>query len=69
MISAVDALENAKTIVGKNGLNCIAGLIDDAALEAITTQSASDGILAGVPILVKDNIDVAGFSTIAGSLA
>ena len=69
MITVAVALENAKRIGGKDGVNCIAGLIGTEDAEQITAGSASEGPLAGVPILVKDNIDVAGFPTTAGSLA
>lgn len=69
MITAAQALEKAKQIGGRDGLNCIAGLIDSADVEQIAAKSTPDGPLAGIPVLVKDNIDVAGFPTTAGSLA
>ena len=69
MITVCMALEKATRIGGKTGLNCIAGLIETTDVEQIVAESAADGPLAGVPVLVKDNIDVAGFPTTAGSLA
>ena len=69
MISIYEALENATKIGGKTGLNCIAGIIDNKDVDRIVAKSSATGPLAGVPVLVKDNIDVAGFPTTAGSLA
>ena len=69
MITVINALEKATRIGGKTGLNCIAGLIETKDVEDIVAKSAAEGSLAGVPVLVKDNIDVEGFPTTAGSLA
>ena len=69
MISVKEALENATKTGGKTGLNCIAGLIETTAVEQAVAKSSEKGMLAGVPVLVKDNIDVEGFPTTAGSLA
>ena len=69
MISIYEALENATKIGGKTGLNCIAGIIDTKDADRIVANSSATGPLAGVPVLVKDNIDVEGFPTTAGSLA
>ena len=64
------ALALAESIGGKNRLNCIAEL-DETAAEQAKAQEADkqDGLLAGIPVLVKDNIDVKGLHTTAGSLA
>ena len=69
MITVINALQKATRIGGKTGLNCIAGLIETKDVEDIVAKSAAEGSLAGVPVLVKDNIDVEGFPTTAGSLA
>ena len=69
MIAVLEAIRRAKEIGGKNGLNCIAELDETAAEAGECVEKAQFPLLSDVPILVKDNIDVKGFHTTAGSLA
>ncbi len=64
-------LERLHKYGGKDGLNVLAQLNPLALEEAKALDAAEDrnGALFGLPILVKDNIDVCGMLTTAGSMA
>ncbi len=65
-------LERIERFDGKSGLNTIAELNEHAAEQAgkmDSMKTGRNGKLFGIPVLVKDNIDVSGLHTTAGSLA
>lgn len=66
------ALERIRERGGTNGLNCVAEVDSSAMMQAEqldARQRDPQALLWGVPVLVKDNIDVKGLRTTAGSLA
>lgn len=50
-------------------LNAVRAIDPNALAEAQAADQRRDGQLRGIPVLLKDNIDVAGMPTTAGSLA
>lgn len=67
-----EALRLAKELGGKNALNCIAEIDPTALVQAAELDrlpANERGALNGLPVLIKDNIDVCGLHTTAGSLA
>lgn len=65
-------IERIERLDGVNGLNTIAELNENAIEQAKKMDSMEtdrNGAMFGLPVLVKDNIDVCGLHTTAGSLA
>lgn len=67
-------LERIGRLDQSTGINAIVALNPDALADAraLDARFASDGmrgLLHGIPMLIKDNVDVAGLPTTAGSLA
>lgn len=65
-------LQRIADIGGRDGLNAVAELDETALAQARTLDNHADCRnlpLFGLPVLIKDNIDVAGLHTTAGSVA
>lgn len=67
-------LERIERLDQSTGINAIVALNPDAladarALDAQFQRNGLQGLLHGIPLLIKDNVDVAGLPTTAGSLA
>lgn len=65
-------LERIERYDGSAGLNTIAELNDNAISQAKAMDNMHTGrrgVIFGLPVLIKDNIDAAGLHTTAGSLA
>ncbi len=65
-------IERIEHFDGVNGLNAVAELNDNAIAQAKKMDSMKtdrSGAMFGLPVLIKDNIDVSGLHTTAGSLA
>lgn len=65
-------IERIEKFDGPDGLNSISELNDNVIAQAKkmdSMKSDRSGIMFGLPVLIKDNIDVSGLHTTAGSLA
>lgn len=65
-------IERIEKFDGADGLNAVAQLNEKAIVQARKMDSMKtdrNGAMFGLPVLIKDNIDVSGLHTTAGSLA